>query len=701
MAFSRGFVGNSNQLVGIMKNLLLEEGWQIVSTITEGRDYVFYSSGTDNNQDIYIRIAAGLYDFHTEGDVVQKPEEDGYSGFIDFFAYQYFPEDGDGYDGYNQIGLNGPALYLQENSNDIPLVEHNLVTATTGDNKKFIRIESSIDTGGSDFRLSDGRRRVYFDNSSNTLYIFSINRKPERIDSIGGIDPVTNLTQAEFFRDPFTDREFLLYWDFDEDLYALELGGFFSSTFISSTPFAAGFNSAILKGRKINGEQYYYMFQGNSPNWLSYNYNTATYSSFYPSPPDGIFGGNSSLIKPAFTYAPKEATGYDMDRIYSVPARFNSRFMSIAIGDDGEPVGGWITHTSVPGGTPNTSSIHCFADQNDPSNIFKNNGILYSTTITSTSDNLYFWKFPDSPTSGGSWSTYTNFFIPDDGDSALDPNSTTHLFNTRTSRLRVSESKENSYWVSVTPDRISVATKDEFGKYWYNYAGLFETLSEKSFATTSSDIGSGGVTVPVSDTSIFKIDENYQIIDTTGNGVKREDFITATSTDFILDYNANYASSETITVSDINPSASTITISAPLSRSYSAGSKVGEDPQPVMLRMQWSNEAATVNNIHLEEDHNSLDSLYQRYELSALISDSIPLDRAGGESAKEIYLNVEQTYGGAIESETRGRLIKAFYVSDTFDNESEIVVEGETYIAIAPSDQVNITTDRYLVGPVE
>jgi len=85
-------------------------GWQLWADIAEF-DKVYFSSGEDGYNDIYIRIKAAADEPFIYG-LDQKPlTADGDTGFVNFFAYNYYPQGGDGYAGYGEIGILGPRFY--------------------------------------------------------------------------------------------------------------------------------------------------------------------------------------------------------------------------------------------------------------------------------------------------------------------------------------------------------------------------------------------------------------------------------------------------------------------------------------------------------------------------------------------------------------------------------------------------------------
>ena len=75
--FQTGTITNSHQLIDKLYGFLRSIGWTEVAILKsggnnpapDGYDFVMHSTGTNNDRDIYIRIAAGEADIKTIGDI--------------------------------------------------------------------------------------------------------------------------------------------------------------------------------------------------------------------------------------------------------------------------------------------------------------------------------------------------------------------------------------------------------------------------------------------------------------------------------------------------------------------------------------------------------------------------------------------------------------------------------------------------------
>jgi len=112
------------------------------------------------------------------------------------------------------------------------------------------------------------------------------------------------------------------------------------------------------------------------------------------------------------------------------------------------------------------------------------------------------------------------------------------------------------YWIYADLDHVIIVTKI-VSTYYIQYSGIIDRLWSSSIATSQASIAAGSnVVVPVDDASIFTVGRKYVIID-----------------------NANV---ELATVSAVDTGATPDTVTfATVTKSYSSGAQIGEDPRPV------------------------------------------------------------------------------------------------------------------------
>jgi hypothetical protein len=124
--------------------------------------------------------------------------------------------------------------------------------------------------------------------------------------------------------------------------------------------------------------------------------------------------------------------------------------------------------------------------------------------------------------------------------------------------VRVEDSADFIYWLFADRDHLFVVTK-LLSTYYGQYSGLLKRFWSGAVALTQEAAAAGGnVVVPVNDATIVTPAQYYVIKDDTGIERVR------------------------ITAVDTAATPNTVTIES-LARAYAAGTKVGEDPQPVMV----------------------------------------------------------------------------------------------------------------------
>ena len=94
MGFETGIAGNEFQLHEKLYDFVIRSGWTLHSQI-DTFDNVYYSSGSDGYQDIFVRTRGNITEKSTVNiGGIQRDFGDGYTGYMNMFAYQYFPEAG-------------------------------------------------------------------------------------------------------------------------------------------------------------------------------------------------------------------------------------------------------------------------------------------------------------------------------------------------------------------------------------------------------------------------------------------------------------------------------------------------------------------------------------------------------------------------------------------------------------------------------
>lgn len=706
MAFETGTITNSHQLVDRIYGFLKAIGWQDISKIqsnpdSDGYDYAFKSSSSLGTRDVYIRIAAGLTDASRVNiGCVQEPAEDGYNGYVNGLAYQYFPPDGSGISGLSELGIFGPSLYVV--GDDHIYHDINLWNSTSTSNRsRLLTTSVNVTTKVEGPAGFDGERYVYVTESSQGTI--------ERLDltTTTSLSTVANTanngsSNAVYARDadgkPYwwmqteessdNDRYWIRY-DIESNIWSWENGDKLdmppwivppAQSLIKSS----GFNvkGVTRRKNKVDGSPHYpwiYAAQGFGTTTMSmFNSGNLVWSSdLSPVPPFtlGSSSGGSTDRLPASMYITKEMSGYEYDRLYIFRGGNLSDFASISIDNDGyyQQGASWVTHDSTP-----------YLQTYGHSPFFLD-GTIYAIVGADDIDALYKWDIPSAPEDLGTWSLFKSGWLPQDF-SLRGPVASVH--NHLCNKVDISEDETNTYWLFGDLDRIVVVVKNADSKYTYMYTGLYEPFADPRVATVISEITSGEISIKVSEPSLFIVGGKYMIVDNTGASV------VATSE---LAGSKNMAPSELFTVLDKTDNILTV---SKLSNSYAIGSLVGEDPMPLMVRVANMERAQTLNNINKIDSSDFSDPPWQYYKLLPAVTDSFAAttdveERSLGTFLHPITLIDEgDEYTG---KELRGQLKGVFGAGVALAQEQDVPVGSKTYVSFTISNSGN--AQRIVVGP--
>jgi hypothetical protein len=375
----------------------------------------------------------------------------------------------------------------------------------------------------------------------------------------------------------------------------------------------------------------------------------------------------------------KEITGYDYDRIYVIRGNNQDDFWSIAIDDNGDTNGSWVSHTSLP--------LSLYSGDN----IFYVGGQRLFLTYGGN-DSVYYWKFPDSPSAtGDSWVQFDGWF-PKAHDESGGRAPVFHAKNHLCSKVEVDEDKVTQYWIFANKSRIVVVTKtyqsSYSSEYNFAYAGMFDSIYDTSFATTQEDTSSGSNTIKVNNTSIFTVGSKYQMIDFNDDGILTEMFNGEAR---------RISKSCNITISAVKQSSSEVVIEGTLVDDYSSGSRIGEDLCPVGVFVYGADEFQTLNNQNIADDRLGYDISSQTYKVKTTNAIQTLSERVDGIIAWPISLK-HDGISQIINEEVRGHLIGVYSVG-SLTSESTVEINGETYMSFCVFNSNAL--GNIIVGPIE
>jgi hypothetical protein len=667
-------------------DLMLSAGWTVQATIADGYDKVFTSTGEDGYAINYLRVAARKQDEYRENfGYSQRLDSDGYSGFVNFFAYQFFPTTGtSSADGYSEIGRMGPILYVidQDSVGDIRRI--NLITSTAAsprvtDHSANIgfwpdrdAMDQAFNSGGARF---DGSKFIYFQHDLGQLRRYNVSTGTTTFIQ----QPINRFIANGFTQLKSTDRYYLLGLTnngtagFQSILFEFNFNDVLtSSKFIADPPWASSSHAPRIVGY----DRYFYAVRGaSSTNFARYDILTNTWTSLTSTNLPNVYSGASMV------FVTRQQTGLSKHRIYLLTGNSTNSLRYINVEDDGSILdASWTIATGAPFSSLSGSQPGFEWDGYD--------GIFYNPGEGgSTLNEFYRYNI-----STGTWTLVDSNFMPQDINDVC----TLQLHNGLQSRVRAENNKPGQkYWLFVDKDRIITITKDASGFYTYCYAGAIESyydITTKAITTSSVSAGAG-VVIPVNNTSRFTIGEKVQI-----QGVAPTDFFTHVGLD---NRTRKFIRTEHFTISAINAGVSITATS--LNGNYSAGSRIASDIQNTILTVEGTRWAQALNKPNTTNSFASGDQAEQMYLVQPAVSTTQTAltdlnDRTGQFILWPFVVSSENltNYSG---KEVRGQL-KGVFVAGSGTGASEDVIEinGQQYIMFSIARQED--TRFFVFGPV-
>lgn len=714
MTFETGLAANEFELQEKLNAFILStDGWRKISQASEFES-VYYSAGEDGYKDIYVKTRAGVTDIPTPAGG-QKDFGDGYSGYLNFFVYQFYPEGGDGYDGYGEAGKFGPYFAYGATSSETMYLQR--VSVQSSSNRKW---GTAGGTGGmrtmlygedlpTGYSISDpfsehslvfdGGQYVYFygaagyfaydlgnEGSKILSPYLSIGRSNDYGDLVYSVDAKT---RKGYFWDSastndYTDNvgsfmnPFFRAWGFRRWNIGSELTecGFNLPTWQEQ----AGSNYYSKYSRLIwDGHNHLYMIRGenrddDTKEWAKYHIPTATWTILSPEFP---------IARPKnFVWLDKRVSGFQYHRIYILTT---SGIYYINIDENsGITVGSWVYASANP------DSVY------DESQIFHNNRnrwyyFVYPSATTNSRE-MYMAEMTPGTLS---WSLVDSNYWPADasGDTAI-----MHL-DGYTSRVRTSIKDATEYWFFGSRDHITVMTQAD-GESSYCYMGAIDSLAVTPISphgTTTSRVYAGtSVEIPMStQKGEFIIGNKMMIADVVdGGGGEQIGDVEGIARKFMP--------AEQFTIIHVNPGVS-ITADE-IKQNYSAGSKVAYDPQPVGITLGNMNKIQMLNHINTIDDAASFDMAeniaYMVTVNNEIVNASGNDDRRNGIILWPVMVSKSGYTASFSGAEVRGVLRGMYAVSGTAGfSDGDTIVVGDNVFKIF--DTNNAKGYMYAFGPIE
>lgn len=590
-----------------VETALLNAGWSAHATLIDGYDKVFYSAGEDGYAINYLRVAAQQGDdYHENIGFRQRRDDDGYTGFLNFFTYQYFPSWGtSAADGYGEAGTFGPIMYLARDTAIGNVSRVNMATSTSIDSR-IVQLKESIGywqntdsfVGTSKF---EGQRLLYVSGLHSEVVAGTIKQ----------FDMTTCTLGDSLVRPPGTNALTLLSGittlpgDSDH-YYMLVLRGDTSYAHLRAFVYKFNYNDEVVSarytstppfatysygGKSVGYKNFFYVIQGNGTDgFFRYDILTDTWLNL------SVTNGVTAIAGIGLTFVTRQQTGLPTHRAYLIAGAVH-RYINIE--DDGSVIDAAWTSIAAP--TVSSGVTHPGYEWDGY------NGIYTQPIATVGQQDFYRYNI-----NSNTWTTIAATFFPYDVTS--NAYITLSMHYGKQSRVRALSGLGQKYWIFANKDRLITITKDAGGFYSYCYAGTIDTYSDTATkATTTSGVTAGSaVVIPVSDTTVFTIGETVQI-----QGVAPTDYFTVTGLD---NRTRQFIRTEHIEVSAINPGVSiTATI---LNGNYSSGSLLATDIQNTMISVEGTRYAQGLNKPNISNLFASGDPVEQTYNCEPAVGEN-------------------------------------------------------------------------------
>lgn len=757
MTYQKGTASSSFDLFEKIDTFIRSlSGWQLWADIAQ-YDKVYFSSGEDGYNDIYIRVKAAADERYMFG-LDQNPlDPSGDTGYINFFAYNYYPQAGDGYAGFGEIGILGPRFYhftLNRRSSiggttreeTVARVYHtNMLSQKPGGGAKGVGEAVTVPGGGLsgygyspttverkrwtnmsragygvnkrffglDAMAWDGKR--YFYHSATSFQGFSrysIARFgganegiAEQGQGIGIFHNDLDTIDTSAYRcyivtlDPQTRNEMFYYMD---------SGGLTWSVRNLDTDAVTALNVPGYSGSTVSNtimawdgaDKIYHLRGVSTTEWAIYSISANTWTLG-----SSVLPNNSSASQNfQVIFVPQHISGAANNRLYHIS---DGTLYYINLDNDSGFIASGASWTSAGAilGSGSDTQIYrqSFMWINRYGRMFVHGSgsdiddILdkgTTTTDAAASDGRPM-VYTDSILSPN-WKVADPFWLPD----TLQPNSNSGstfggYMDGYQARVRTSMAGSTLYHLIGDDDRIIVATEAD-GISTVCYAGGFEPHSDDDAVGTLDHAIPAGFSqrVRVRNTrGDFTPGRGYFIMDTNAG-------YGFTNTHPIEGIKRKLVNSESVTVTSVTPDQDGYILTFSNRFAYPAGAKIGVDPQPVGLLLGDLQKFQTTNNIPGQYDDLSGTDDRASQVYSMCTNDEVVGVGTNSRSSTKIAwpanFGTFESEGFFEGQEMRGSM-KDVLVGPAFDTGQTINIDGKAYVAIKPK---NFFTD-YLIGLLE
>lgn len=758
MAFEIGTASSTFDLYDKLRTFMTTvNGWSMHSNIDgyNGYDTVYYSKGSHGSKDIFIRHRAKLTERFLYG-LDQYDYNNGDTGYINFFSYGHFPQNGDAYAGSSEVGSLGPRVYwFSDDSETYNAYFQHILSQQVGGTaagslaiggsmysslhtrvrRRWVQINDMY-VGGYGFNPDeqvcfDGKRYFYFAyNVANDIYRYSIERDHSGNSGYGNLlynskyvgDIVNNTSTNQItgmvvveHRD--TRRQYLyiigptVSADGGFRRIRLDDNSFTVDSSISDPvwplrSYTGGTDSVSNNGCMAwDGADHIYFVRGgfgaydslSTPDWGMYKISTNTWTNT-TNPNSPAFTqlpfNTGGFVREDLLFVDKRVSGFANNRLYIASYASEGFYYMDVHGDTGMPLlSSWTLQTITQDIDYNTLAAWRGAiNRAGKLFLFSDHG----STMQPPDD-----FFPSSPERNMLYGDLqeSGQYTFNSIDVALRPDDGDQgmygfIADGYISRVRTAIGSDTDYVFIGNEDRIMVATKSD-GQWSLAYMGAIDSFyGHEPIAELAYDVGPGiSKKIILTNTrGQFTANMPYTII---GSNTESETFVE----NQIYGFQRRYMNSENIMVTHVGSDY----VIASIKNAYKAGDKIGIDPQPVGV---WSPElykffATNIFQTLYDSCNGSNDPSLQTYDI--YINDNIVSSSNNNRNLSftvwPIQVATSSKEASYKAQEVRGSIIGAYALSTTSSlSAGDTIYIGERgyYIISIPN-----TNSKIAIGPLE
>lgn len=674
MTYYTGTAVSSIHFASLLDGYLTANSWTNISTIS-ALDKIYYSSGADGYERLYLRVTAGLRDYCNNQPYSLKPSQtlgDGYQGGVVFRMYQFAAAGGS--DGYEEIGIKEAAAYIF--ANDLLYTQDFQQLSVNDITYKSRALTDFAFSTSSDTSFYDGINSFY--NFAGTSSAFKHNFLLNSTSSITASSRVFSSKTGVGILN--SSRQLELYSATNVSTSGQQFAKYNTSTGVTTSLANPSWaNSSLFGMIATDGYDTIYAARGsNTTTFAYYTISSNTWTSSTALPASAGSTGSSNICSMIFVN--KRDSGASNNRIYAAFAASASAATSFAfinLTDAGAPTGAW---TSVA--RPLSSADVALA--------YYGGDFIFAQDASG--------RMMKYSISGGAWvgptGTTGEVYNLNNRVSSDIANSAGCFYKVGYYYLPITEGSSNSFHAFVDSEKVICVMSTAASEKHLMYAGKFDSsYTRKNTITTASATAGFSSTFTVVNNQ-FSVGDKV-IIKNTVDGTG-----TVAATD-ASGRSRKTSISEWATV--VASSSNSVTLDR-LRNTYPSGSIIGVDPQPVCVLETMTPSVQVLDYMpasNLDSVTAKLISkkyIFQCPASAAITNASVQCTRNGQTMAWPVILRAADSDLGV--KEVRGRLSDVYIVSAGTLAEGDLIqINNENYKLFSFSTDYYNEARFFAIGP--